>query len=89
MPKPVRVALRMLVVLAFLAATSLLSGPATRTASFNSPLSDLAVGSVLAAPLCGYKACAKEPGRKTPDCHRTTAATNCTKSSNGCITSEC
>lgn len=54
-----------------------------------SALAGLGAAPAFAAPSCGFKACAKEPGRKTPDCHRTTQATNCVKSSTGCLIESC
>jgi hypothetical protein len=90
MNRPLKIALRLFVIAALLASVQVLSGPTSHGNSpYLSALSDLAGGSVIAAPGCNSKYCAKEPGRKSPTCHKSTSLYNCSASGGVCTITAC
>jgi hypothetical protein len=86
----VRYAFRFAAILAATALIPLLLAPASAPGGpYLSALSDAAVAPALAAPGCAFKACPKEPGRKS-NCFKTTNATNCVNSTqSGCQSVAC
>jgi len=92
MPKPLRYALRVLLIFAVAGSISFMSGPASTSRSpYLSALSDLSVGwTAKAQPACEFKRCG-HPGQGN-NCVDSTFATNCSKvpgSGGGCTTTDC
>jgi len=90
MRNPARLALRFLFLLAALTLVSALLAPSTTGRSpYLSALSDLAAGTAMAAPPCAFKACPREPGRKTPRCTKSTSPYYCVVDTTGCYRFDC
>ncbi len=90
MKRPLKMAVRLVVLAALVASMQVMTGPASHDNSpYLSALSDLAGGAVLAAPGCNMKYCAKEPGRKSPTCHQSTSFYNCSASGGVCTITAC
>lgn len=90
MPRPIRFALRLAVAAALLASIAFVADLTPQGGTpYLSSLSSLGPSAALAAPGCNSKYCAKEPGRKSPTCHQSTSAYNCSASGGVCTVTAC
>jgi hypothetical protein len=90
MSQTLRFTLRFILLVAVVTALHVITAPAPGGASpYASSLASLGVGSVMAAPGCNSKYCAKEPGRKSPTCHQSASPYNCSASGNVCTVTAC